>query len=203
MRGFASGCALAAGLFLAASSSAGSAPPPAEIGSRVTTLYRHDPLRSAISLATGEDGRYFEGGYARNRNCDLDFGNNNADALTIGIETGRKGVLIDLGSTEDLAKRFAYVEPVGGGQGYASIHYVGGRLMITRAVEGTFQPIPEGPVLLAGSAEGATAPAALGHVYLARLVDSREPGFERIAKILVVSHVTGESVTIRWDLLTR
>lgn len=203
MRGLTLGCAIAIGACLVSRSSTGGAGPAAETGSRLTTLYRHDPLRSAISLATGEDGRYFEGGYARNRNCDLDFGNNNADALTIGIETGRKGVLIDLGSTEALAKRFGYVEPTGGGQGYASIHYVGGRLVITRAVEGTFQPLPEGSQLLSGSVEGATARAALGHVYLARLVDSRDPAFELIAKLIVVGHVAGESVTVRWDVLTR
>ncbi len=202
MRGFALGCALAAGLVLAVRASSGGAGPTPDTGSRLTTLYRHDPLHSAISLATGEDGRYFDGGYARNRNSDLDFGNNNADALTVGIETGRKGVIVDLGSTEDLAKRFGYVEPTGGGQGYASIHYEGGRLVITRAVEG-FQPLPEGSLLLKGSTEGATAPAALGHVYLVRLVDTRDPAFERIAKILVVGHVPGESATIRWDLLTR
>ena len=202
MRGFALGCVLAACLVLAVRASSGGAGPTPESGSRLSTLYRHDPLRSAISLATGEDGRYFDGGYVRNRNCDLDFGNNNADALTCGIETGRRAVLVDLGSTEDLAKRFGYVEPTGGGQGYASIHYVGGRLVITRAVEG-FQPLPEGSRLLTGSLEGATAPAVLDHVYLVRIVDARDPAFERIAKILLVGHVAGESATIRWDLLTR
>ena len=202
MRTFALGCSVVVGLVLAAHVRHGGAAPPPDAGSRLTTLYRHDPLHSAISLATGDDGRYFEGGYVRNRNSDLDFGNNNADALTVGIETGRRGVLIDLGSTDDLAKRFGYVEPTGAGQGYASIHYAGGRLVITRAVEG-FQPIPEGSRLLAGSTEGATAPAALGHVYLVRIVDARDPAFERIAKLIVVGHVPGESVTIRWDLLTR
>lgn len=202
MRRFVLSCAVGAGFVLAVCAYRVVAAPASEPGSRLTTLYRHDPLRNAISLGTGEDGRYFDGHYARNRNSDLDFGNYNADALTIGIETGRKGTILDLGSTEDLAKRFGYVEPTGGGQGYASIHYEGGRLLITRAVEG-FQPLPEGTQLVKGATEGATAPAALGHVYLVRLVDSRDPAFERIAKLIVVGHLPGESVTIRWDLLTR
>lgn len=177
--------------------------PAAEAGSRLVTLFRYDPLRSSISLTTGEEGRVFVDDYARQRGGDLDFGNFNADALTIGLESGRRGVLVDLGSTSDLARRFGYVEPTSGGQGYASIHYVGGRLMITRAVEGTFQPIPEGPSLLTGPTEAATARAAVGHVYLLRLVDAREPAFERIAKLLVVAHTPNESVTLRYDLLTR
>ena len=203
MRGFAFGCAATVAVVLVARSFAGGSGDAVVPESRLTTLYRHDPLRCAISLATGEDGHFIADNYIHNRASDLDFGSYNTDAFTIGIEGGRKGVLVDLGSVGDIAKRFNYVEPVGGGEGYASIHFAGGALLITRDVEKTFQSIPESKQLLGTSAAGASLPVITGHIYLARLVDARDPTFERMAKILVVSHLAGESVTIRWDILTR
>lgn len=203
MRGLMIGCALVlGGVFVARSFAAGSGD-AAGVGSRITTLYHLDPARCAISLVTGDDGHVITDGYIRNRESDVDFGNYAKDAFTIGIEGSRKGVLIDLGSTEDLAKRFDFVEPTAGRNGYTSIHFAGGALLITRDVERTFQSLPESKHLLGTTAPLASLPVVVGHIYLMRLVDGRDPSFERIAKLLVLSHVPGESVTFRWDLLTR
>lgn len=197
---------LAAGLLaLVVRRSAGDAPAaaPATVDPHVRTLYRYDPLRSAVALATGEDGRVFRDHYARARAVDLDFGNFGDDALTVATDDNRRGTIVDLGSVEELAKRYGYVEPPGGGQGYASIHFVGGRLVITRPVEGTFQPLREISDLLQTPTPAASAPAAVGHVYLVRLLDKLDTGFELLAKVLVIEHKARETCTIRFDVLTR
>lgn len=200
MRGFSTAACAAAALFLATRSSSGEPPRSGEF--HLTTLYRHDPLRSTISLADGSDGHVIQDGAVLNRSSDLDFGNYYAGALTIGIEGGRRGVLLDLGSQEDLAQRYGYSESVGAGQGFASLRVESGHVVIRRASEsGAVQTLKESSDLFGPAAAGATRPAVVGHVYLARLTDEHDRAFERIAKILVVAQSPGESVTIRWALM--
>ena len=46
------------------------------------------------------------------------------------------------------------------------------------------------------------ARVAQNHIYLVRLTDEHEAGFDRIAKMLVISHdPQSGTATIRWDLL--
>jgi hypothetical protein len=194
--------AAAFGLSLKRTSGDAPAAPPA-VDAHVKTLYRFDPLLSAVALATGEEGRVFRDHYARARAVDLDFGNFSDDGLTIATDDNRRGTIVDLGSADELAKRYGYVEPPGGGQGYASIHFVGGRLVITRPVEGTFQPLREIAELLQTPTPAASAPAAVGHVYLVRLLDKLDTGFELLAKVMVIEHKARETCTIRFDVLTR
>ena len=199
MRGLALGSVLVSCfLLLAVRSSAGADPVAAAAGMRLTTLYRLDPLRSVISLATGENGHEIQDFYVANRGSDIDFGNYGADALTVAIEESRLGSIVDLGTADDLARRYGYKESVGGGQGFASLHLDSGRLVVTTAARGTFQALQEGKLLSQRVASNTAAPAVLGHIYLVRIIDPRDHAFERIAKILVVAHVPNESVSIRW-----
>ena len=195
--------AAAGGLLLSTRSSAGDTAAPVASPVHVVTLYRYDPLKSALSLASGTEGRVFQDHYARPKAVDVDFGNFNADALTIATDDNRRGIIVDLGSSADLAKRYGYVEPPGGGQGFASLHFEGARLVITRGVEGRFQPLAEISGLLTAPVACASAPAAVGHIYLVRLLDKLETTFERLAKLMVIEHKAGETCTIRWELLTR
>ena len=201
MRGLVLGSILSACLLVAARSWAGAEPAVGAGGTRLTTLYRLDPLRSVISLATGENGHEIQDFYVANRGSDIDFGNYNADALTVAIEGARQGAIVDLGTGEDLARRYGYSETVGGGQGFASIHVDSGRLVITTAVHGTFQALQEGKLLSQRVASSASAPAIAGHIYLVRLIDQHDHAYSMTAKILVVAHVANESVTFRWALL--
>jgi hypothetical protein len=201
MRSVLLGLVLGASLLAATGSAARGAPAPAPVRG-VTTLYALDPLRSTLNFRTGETGHVFEDHYARNRGSDLSFGNYVADALTVAVEGRRVGVLVDLGTSADLARRYRYVETLGGGQGYASLHLEGNRVMITRRVDApSFQPLEESRALFAGGVPAASLPVAVGHVYLARITDETDPSFERIAKILVVAHAPGQSVTLRWSPL--
>lgn len=197
MRALLVGCVVAASAVLATRSTKGE--PARSTESRLITLYRLDPLRSTISLEDGGEGNAIRAGAVVTRSSDLDFGNYAPDAFTVGIVDGRRGVLVDLGSQESLARRYGYAETVGMGQGFASIRLDDGRAVIRRASDASsVQPLRESTELFGLGVPSATRLVVTGHVYLARLVDERDRGFERIAKILVVAHVPGESVTIRW-----
>jgi hypothetical protein len=200
MRALLVGCVVAAAAVVTTRSSTGEPRRSAEY--RLTTLFKLDPLRSAISLADGADGNAIENRVVVDRESDLDFGNFNVDSLTVGIQSGRRGVLVDLGTQEALARRYGYAETVGMGQGFASIHLEDGRAVIRRPSDASsVQPLRESTELFGLGVPSATRPAIAGHVYLARVIDERDRAFERIAKILVVAHVPGESVTLRWALL--
>ena len=45
------------------------------------------------------------------------------------------------------------------------------------------------------------APVHLGHIYLVRITGREGKDFELIAKMLVIGHRPGESVTFRWDII--
>ena len=172
--------------------------------SRIATIYKHDPITQHISLKTGKGGHVVQKHAVSNHQSDLDFGNYNRDAFTAGIEGGRRGRIIDLGDAAQLSQRYRYAETVGGGQGYASIRFVGQNLVIRTRQRGATQPMKEQAKLMAPIARGnkqGTAPVRLGHVYLVRITDRNNPAFDRIAKLLVISHDADEYVTFRGDLL--
>src|SRR5262249_32946590 len=117
-------------------------------------------------------------------------------------EGGVVGKIIDLGSAVDLQKKYEYRETVGNGQGYASIHRKGGKVLISKAGKDTaFQPINETDELFREGKSNASAAVKLGHIYLLRLTDQHRPNFERVVKFLVISYKADESVTIRWEVL--
>ena len=64
----------------------------------------------------------------------------------------------------------------------------------------TVEPLKEAD-LLAATKVRAQAPVVPGHIYLVRVVDRQDATFERIAKLLVLDHQPGSSVTFRWELL--
>jgi hypothetical protein len=188
---------------LAATASAARGAPEAPTPRGVTTLYALDPLRSTLNLATGETGAVFQDHGIADRGSDLAYGLYAPDALTVGVVGRRLGTIVDLGTSADLAKRHGYAEVAGGGQGYASIHLEGRNLVITRRPgTGTFQGLRDaGALFAARGVPQASAPVLLGHVYLVRVTDETDPSFERLAKVLVVGHVPGQSVAIRWSPL--
>jgi hypothetical protein len=187
-------------LLAANGSAARGAPEPAPPRG-VTTLYALDPLRSTLNLATGETGAVFSNHGVVDRGSDLAYGLYAPDALTVGVVGRRLGTIVDLGTSADLARRHGYAEVAGGGQGWASIHLQGRRLVVTRRPgSGTFQGLQDADALFAArGAPQASAPVVLGHVYLVRVTDEVDPTFERIAKVLVVGHVPGQSVALRWS----
>lgn len=169
----------------------------------ITTLYAFDPIAQSLCLRDGEYGSVIQENEVRNRCSDLNFNSYNANGFTVGVEGGREGVIIDLGTPSELQKKYAYGETVGNGQGFASITVKDGKAYIlqdrrTRAmqeikgVESLFQK----PLTKSG-----TAQVKVGHIYIMRLTDTHDKHFDRLAKLIVIAHVPGESVTFRWLVL--
>jgi len=163
---------------------------------QITTLYANDPVASRLNFGDGGFGAVYQDDKVWNRSSDVDFGAYNSGHFTVGIEGGQEGAILDLGSHTELAQRYGYEETVGKGQGYASIRFEDGRLVILANYEdGTTQPLAE-EAALDQPQSGAKAPVQAGHVYLVRL-----PGRGRTVKLLVLEHVPDQSVTFRWQLI--
>jgi len=168
----------------------------------LVTLYALDPLAGTFSFGDGKYGGGFEPWRVYNRASDIDFNHFKAGSFSVGVEGSRRGAIIDLGSVADLPKKYGYTEPVGGGDGFASIHNQGGKVLIRKGGKGpAFQPIQENDELFGKGKGQANAPVKLGHIYLIRITDDNDNAFERVVKLLVVSYKPEESVTIRWEVL--
>jgi hypothetical protein len=179
-----------------------SAPDDVRIVGGITTLYTLDPLASALCLADGRDGRIFEQNETRNRCSDVDFGSYVAGSFSVGVEGGRRGVIIDLGDAGELMTRYGFRETVGNSQGFASLHVEGDKVQVLKSSRPQeFQELKESAQLFDEGRGTASAPVKVGHIYLLRLTDRNDKSFQRLAKLKVVSYVPGESVTIRWQVL--
>ena len=174
----------------------------ARVTGGVATLFALDPLARTFCFADGKDGHLFQNNEVRNHCSDVDFNNYNAGSFTVGVEGGRVGRIIDLGSATELRQRYGYEETVGNGQGFASLRVEDGRVVIlkdrrTQAV----QELRESASLFQEGASGASAPIRLGNIYLVRLTDQHDKAFQRIVKLMVIAYTPNESVTIRWQVL--
>jgi hypothetical protein len=43
----------------------------------------------------------------------------------------------------------------------------------------------------------------LGHIYLVRIADTKDKSFQHVVKLMVISYRPEESVTLRWELLSK
>lgn len=169
----------------------------------LVTLYQRDPIAGKVSLATGAYGGVFQDHQVKNHQSDLDFGHYHANEFSVGIEGGRIGAIVDLGTPEALQQAYGYGESVGGGQGFASIRMEKGQLVILADFnKQTTQPLRNTSGLFGTLQSGAHAPIYDNHVYVVRIRDSHDPQFERLAKFLVVRYEPGVSVTLRWQAIT-
>ena len=167
----------------------------------IATLYARDPVACSFSFGEGIYGQVVQDGVVKNRQSDIDFGRYGADQFSAGVEGGRLGAIVDLGTAVDLQRQYSYPETVGNPQGFSSLRFTAGKLMVgTNYNTGAVQPLKEAD-LLASTKVMAQVPVLPGHIYLVRIVDRHDPAFERIAKLLVLEHQPGSSVTFRWELL--
>lgn len=89
------------------------APSETQGGTRLATLHALDPLSRTLCLKDGQPGGGFQNNEVRNRCSDIDFDSYNSGSFTVGIEGGRQGNIIDLGTADDLMKKYGYEETVG------------------------------------------------------------------------------------------
>jgi hypothetical protein len=168
----------------------------------VATLYALDPLAQSFCFRDAGDGLVFQKHELKNRCSDINYNSYYAEHFAVGIEGGRIATIVDLGTVADLKKEYGYEETVGAGQGFASVHFEEGKLVILKDRRAqTMQEVKESAQLFAEPSAGAKAPVKVGHLYLARITDRHDASFQRVVKLLVISHVAGESVTFRWELL--
>ena len=168
----------------------------------LATLYALDPLSRTLCLKDGRPGGVLQGNEVRNRCSDIDFNSYKSGSFTVGIEGGRLGSIIDLGTAEDLMKKYGYQETVGKGQGFASLRIENSKLVILKDRRaGTVRELDEARGLLEASRKEGAATVRLGHIYLVRLRDTHDKAFNLTAKLIVVDYRPNQSVTIRWQVL--
>jgi hypothetical protein len=175
----------------------------AKVTGGVTTLYAYDPLFQSLCLRDGGSGSVIQDNEVRNRCSDINFNSYNANGFTVGVEGGREGVILDIGSPAELQKKYAYEETVGKGQGFASMAVKEGKVYVLqdrrsrsmqelKGVESLFQT---------PTRDNNTAQLKVGNIYIMRLTDRNDKKFECLAKLIVIAHVPGESVTFRWQIM--
>ena len=170
--------------------------------STISTLYSNDPIAHSLCFADGGEGGTIQNGGVFNRCSHIDFDNYQAGGLSVAIEGGEIGRIIDLGTPDDLSKQYGYQETVGKGQGFASIVFQEGKVLILKKrYKETRQELVQAAQLFAPGISNASAEAKAGHIYLARITDRHNANFQILAKLLVLSVKPGESVTFRWATL--
>lgn len=177
--------------------------PKPQARSGIATLYWFDPLARALCLRDGKAGQSIRANRVSNRCSDLSMTTAGGGSLVTAIEPNRVGSIIDLGTADELRERYGYEDAEAGGEGFASLRVHEGKLVILKedGPPEKLQPLREASALFAPGRPSANAPVKLGHIYLVRIEDTKDRGFQLLAKLLVVAYRPGESVTLRWELL--
>ena len=171
----------------------------------IFTLYAVDPLARSLCFNDGKEGMAIVSNKWENRCSDLSFTLAGGGSLVTGIELNRMAAIVDLGTANDLRGRYSYEDAENGGVGFASIRLEGDKVTILQDDNGKFkaswQTLQEGSKLFAEVKSSANAPIQLGHIYLVRIVDSKDKSFQQIVKLIVIAYRPEEAVTVRWELL--
>ena len=181
------------------------APQPQRKRGGIFTIYAMDPLARTLCFTDGKEGMAFVNNKWENRCSDLSYTLAGGGSLVTGIELNRQAAIVDLGSANDLRGRYGYEDAENGGVGFASIRLEGDKVTILQDDNGKFkaswQTLQEGSRLFTEIKSSANAPIQLGHIYLVRIVDSKDKSFQQIVKLLVIAYRPEEAVTVRWELL--
>ena len=173
--------------------------------SGVFTMYALDPLARTLCFTDGKEGMAFVNNKWENRCSDLTFTLAGGGSLVSGIELNRTAAIVDLGTANDLRGRYSYEDAENGGVGFASLRLEGEKVTVLQDDNGKFkaswQTLQEGSKLFTEVKSSANAPIQLGHIYLVRIVDSKDKSFQQIVKLIVIAYRPEEAVTVRWELL--
>jgi len=160
--------------------------------STISTLYTNDPIAHTLCFIDGREGGVFQDGEVRNRCSHIDFDTYKAGNLSVGIEGGESGAIIDLGNPQDLQTN----------QAFAGLRFVDGKVILIKDQRtGARQELTRAAQVFAATTNMGSAEARPGHIYLARITDRHNKDFQILVKLLVLSVQPGESVTFRWELL--
>jgi len=171
----------------------------------IFTLYAMDPLARNLCFTDGKEGMAFVNNKWENRCSDLSYTQAGGGSFVTGIELNRVAAIVDLGTANDLRGRYGYEDAENGGVGFGSLRLEGDKVTILQDDNGkfkaTWQTLTEGSRLFGEVKSSATAPIQLGHIYLVRIVDTKEKGFQQLVKLIVIAYRPEEAVTVRWELL--
>lgn len=172
----------------------------------IFTMYALDPLARTLCLTDGKEGMRISNNQWGNRCSDLSFSLGSSGSLVAGIEVDRVAAIVDLGTNNDLRERYGFDDAENGSVGFASIR-LEGENKLTILQEDNTKPVwtklKEGAQLFADARASANVPIKLGHIYLVRIGDAKNKSFQQIAKVMVIGYRPEESVTVRWELLTK
>jgi hypothetical protein len=176
--------------------------------SGIFTMYTLDPLARTLCFNDGKEGMTTANNNWANRCSDLSYSPVGGGSLVAGIEMNRVAAIVDLGTGNDLRERYEFEDAENGGVGFASLRLEGDKIMILKeedpkATRPEWQPLKEGPQLFTEARASANAPIKLGHIYLVRIADTKDKNFQQIAKLMVIAYRPEESVTLRWELLSK
>jgi len=178
------------------------ATPPKKRGG-IFTMYPLDPLARTLCFSDGKEGMMFMNNQWENRCSDLSYTLAGNGSFVTGVEINRVAAIVDLGTANDLRGRYGFEDADNGGVGFASLRLEGGKVMVLQedTTKPVWQPLQEGPKLFTDLKSSATAPIKLGHIYLVRITDQKDKGFQQVVKLMVIAYRPEEAVTVRWELL--
>src|SRR5262245_10409129 len=92
----------------AAIGSAQRSPAMGDASTGIATLFARDPLTQSLCFQDGGPGNVFQNGATRNRCSDLNFNSYTANGFRVGVEGGRDGAILDLGTPEALKATYGF-----------------------------------------------------------------------------------------------
>ena len=171
----------------------------------VFTMYAMDPLSRTLCFTDGKEGTAFVNNKWEDRCSDLSYTLAGNGSLVTGVEFNRVATIVDLGTANDLRRRYNFEDAENGGVGFASLRLEGDKVTILKDNNGKFkaswQPLKESAELFAEPKSSANVPIQFGHIYLVRITDTKDKSFQLIAKLMVIAYHPEEAVTLRWELL--
>lgn len=173
--------------------------------SGIFTMYAFDPLARSICFNDGKEGMQIGNNQWGNRCSDLSYSPAGNGVLLAGIEVNRVAAIVDLGTGNDLRERYGFEDADNGGVGFASLRLEGNKVTVLQEdnTKPVWQPLKEGPQLFTDVKASANAPIKLGHIYLVRIADTKDKTFQHVVKLMVIAYRPDESVTLRWELLSK
>ncbi|HZI62258.1 MAG TPA: hypothetical protein VFD62_16205 [Pyrinomonadaceae bacterium] len=173
--------------------------------SGIFTMYALDPLSRSFCFNDGKEGMAIANNQFGNRCSDLSYALAGNGIFVAGIEVNRVAAIVDLGTSNQIRERYGFEDSDNGGVGFASLRLEGNKITVLQEDNTTpvWQPLKEGPQLFTDLKASANAPIKLGHIYLVRIADTKDKSFQQIVKLMVVSYRPEESVTLRWELMTK
>ncbi len=154
-------------------------------------LYATDPLRHNYDFVREDYGGVIQHGTLYNAGSHIDYSTYYANDFTVAIQGGNRGLIVDLGTDDEVAAGLGVMQTGGGGQGFAGLLLREGHFGLAAADAVLDRPKSE--IMY----EAHAAPKNM-HVLLIRIVDSSDPTLDLVVKLAVVSLASGDRVAFEW-----